>query len=60
MKTNIKLIEKKLNFEISKDQNVIEYSPYAVKYLKIIANTIEKNEGGILILDYGYLDQKMG
>ena len=59
VKTNIKLIEKKLNFEISKDQNVIEYSPYAFKYLKIIANTIEKNEGGILILDYGYLDQKM-
>ena len=59
VKTNIKLIEKKLNFEISKDQNVIEYSPYAFKYLKIIANTIEKNKGGILILDYGYLDQKM-
>ena len=59
IKTNIKLTEKKLNFEISKDQNVIEYSPYAFKYLKIIGNIIEKNEGGILIIDYGYLNQKM-
>ncbi len=59
VKTNIKLIEEKLNFEISKEQNVIEYSPDAFKYLKIIADTIEKNEGGILIIDYGYLNQKM-
>ena len=29
------------------------------KYLKIIGNIIEKNEGGILIIDYGYLNQKM-
>ncbi|MDC3119432.1 SAM-dependent methyltransferase [Candidatus Pelagibacter sp.] len=59
VKSNIKLIEKKLNFEISKEQNVIEYSPDAFKYLKIIGNIIEKNEGGILIIDYGYLNQKM-
>ena len=59
IKTNIKLIEEKLNFEISKEQNVIEYSPDAFKYLKIIGNIIEKNEGGILIIDYGYLNQKM-
>ncbi len=59
VKTNIKLIEKKLSFEISKEQNVIEYSPDAFKYLKIIGNIIEKNEAGILIIDYGYLSQKM-
>ena len=59
VKTNIKIIEEKLNFEISKDQNVIEYSPDAFKYLKIIADIIEENEGGILIIDYGYLNQKM-
>ncbi len=59
VKTNIKLTEEKLNFEISKEQNVIEYSPDAFKYLKIIGNIIEKNEGGILIIDYGYLNQKM-
>ena len=59
IKTNIKLVEKKLNFEISKEQNIIEYSPDAFKYLKIIADRIEKNEGGILIIDYGYLNEKM-
>ena len=59
VKSNIKLTEKKLNFEISKEQNVIEYSPDAFKYLKIIGDIIEKNEGGILIIDYGYLNQKM-
>ncbi|MDC3030701.1 SAM-dependent methyltransferase [Candidatus Pelagibacter sp.] len=59
VKTNIKLTEKKLNFEISKEQDVIEYSPDAFKYLKIIVDIIEKNEGGILIIDYGYLNQKM-
>ncbi len=59
VKTNIKIIEEKLNFEISKDQNVIEYSPYTFKYLKVIADIIDENEGGILIIDYGYLNQKM-
>ncbi len=59
IKSNIKLIEEKLNFEISKEQNVIEYSPDAFKYLKIIGDIVEKNDGGILIIDYGYLNQKM-
>ncbi len=59
IKTNIKLIEKRLNLEISKGQNIIEYSPDALKYLNVIGDIIEKNEGGILIIDYGYLDQKM-
>ncbi|MDC3162775.1 SAM-dependent methyltransferase [Candidatus Pelagibacter sp.] len=59
IKTNIKLIEDKLNFEISKEQNIIEYSPDAFKYLKIIGDIVEKNEGGILIIDYGYLNSKM-
>ena len=59
IKTNIKLTEEQLNFEISKRQNIIEYSPEAFKYLKNIGNIIEKNEGGILIIDYGYLNSKM-
>ena len=59
IKTNIKLIEDRFNFEISKGQNIIEYSPDAFKYLKIISDIVEKNEGGILIIDYGYLNQKM-
>ena len=56
---NIKNIEKILNFEISKNQNIIEYSPKTFTYLKNIFESIEKNDGGILIIDYGYLQSKM-
>jgi NADH dehydrogenase [ubiquinone] 1 alpha subcomplex assembly factor 7 len=58
-KIDIKILEQTLNFKISKNQNIIEYSPDAFKYLKIICNTIQKNDGGILIIDYGYLNSKM-
>ena len=58
-KIDIRKIEKNLNFEISKDQNIIEYSPDTFKYLKIICDSIQKNDGGILIIDYGYADSKM-
>ena len=57
--TDIKKIEKKLNFEISKDQKIIEYSPSSFKYLKDVCSIIKKNNGGILIIDYGYLNLKM-
>ena len=58
-KVDIKILEKSLNFEISKSQKIIEYSPTAFKYLKIICDIIQKNNGGILIIDYGYLSSKM-
>ena len=58
-KTDIKKLEKILKFEISKNQNVIEYSPETFKYLKDICKVIKKNKGGILIIDYGYLNPKM-
>lgn len=56
---NIKDIDKDLGFEISKDQEIIEYSPSSFEYLKDISNLIKKNDGGILIIDYGYLNLKM-
>ena len=52
-------VEKHLNFEISRNQSVIEYSPDTFKYLRTICNLIQKNDGGILIIDYGYADSKM-
>ena len=58
-KIDINILEQNLNFEISKNQNIIEYSPEAFKYLKIICDLINKNDGGILIIDYGYLNSKM-
>ncbi len=58
-KTDIKKIEKRLNFKISQNQNFIEYSEFGFDYLKNISNIIKKNTGGLLIIDYGYLGKKM-
>ncbi len=58
-KIDIEKIEKHLNFEISKNQKVIEYSPDTFKYLRIICDLIRKNDGGMLVIDYGYADSKM-
>jgi len=57
--TNIKSLDKKIGFKISHNQKFIEYSPLANSYLKIIANKIKHNDGGILIIDYGYLNKNM-
>jgi NADH dehydrogenase [ubiquinone] 1 alpha subcomplex assembly factor 7 len=56
---DIKKLEKKIKFKISLKQNFIEYSPLASEYLKNITNRISLYNGGILIIDYGYLDKKM-
>ena len=58
-KIDIEKIEKYLNFEISKNQNIIEYSPDTFKYLRTICDLVQKNDGGMLIIDYGYADNKM-
>ena len=58
-KFNMKTFEKKIKFQISYKQNFIEYSELGVKYLEIISKIIKKNNGGILIIDYGYFDEKM-
>jgi len=51
--------EKEIKFKISHKQTFIEYSPLAEEYLKIIINKIKLNNGGILIIDYAYLEKKM-
>ena len=58
-KINIKKVEKKINFRISKNQNFIEYSMLGLKYLENISNIIKKNTGGLLLIDYGYTEKKM-
>ena len=58
-KTDIKKIEKKIKFKISLNQNFIEYSDLGLNYLKDISNIIKKNSGGLLIIDYGYVNGKM-
>ena len=58
-KFNMKKFEKKIKYNISYKQNFIEYSNIGIKYLKDISKIIKKNNGGILIIDYGYLNYKM-
>ena len=58
-KIDMKKFEKKISFAISKNQNFIEYSNLSFNYLKDISNIIKKNNGGFLLIDYGYTDKKM-
>ena len=59
IKSNINKIEKKLGFNISKNQKIIEYSPLGLKYLKKISKKINPKKGCLLIIDYGYLNNSM-
>jgi len=58
-KIDIKKIEKKISYQISKNQNFIEYSELGLNYLKDISKIIKKNKGGLLLIDYGYTEKKM-
>ena len=56
---DMRKFEKKIDYRISKNQNFIEYSQQGIKYLKEIIQKIQKNTGGILLIDYGYSEKKM-
>jgi cyclopropane-fatty-acyl-phospholipid synthase len=56
---DLKKLEKKIKFKISLKQKFIEFSPLATEYLRKITNKIKLNDGGILIIDYGYIDKEM-
>ncbi|MDC0330618.1 SAM-dependent methyltransferase [Candidatus Pelagibacter sp.] len=51
--------ENKIKFKIAKQQKFIEYSPQSTEYLKIINKKIKRNNGGILIIDYAYIEKNM-
>ena len=59
IKFDIKRIEKKINFKISKNQNFIEYSEHGLNYLENISRIIKKNKGALLLIDYGFTKEKM-
>tara|TARA_B100000795_G_C22760232_1_gene423275 strand:- start:125 stop:1171 length:1047 start_codon:yes stop_codon:yes gene_type:complete len=52
-------LEKKIRFKISTKQKFIEYSPLTSLYLESMTNKVKINNGGILIIDYGYIDKQM-
>ena len=58
-KVKEKFIEKLIKQKLEKNQKFVEYSPLAIKKLEIISKIIKKNNGGLLIVDYGYKDKKM-
>ena len=58
-KIDINKVEKRINFKISKNQEFIEYSELGLSYLKKISKIIKKNNGGLLLIDYGNTDKKM-
>ena len=57
--TNINSLEKKIRINLKNDQKIIEFSPLVYKYLNTISKKINKFQGGLLIIDYGYLEKKM-
>tara|TARA_B100001057_G_scaffold473473_1_gene537996 strand:- start:3417 stop:4460 length:1044 start_codon:yes stop_codon:yes gene_type:complete len=58
-KVDIKKIENKINYKISKNQNFVEFSQLGLNYLNNISKIIKKYKGGVLIIDYGYNNKKM-
>jgi len=56
---NMQKFEEKLNFKISFDQKFIEYSPLTMEYLKKITDKIKLYNGGMLLIDYGYVSKEM-
>ena len=58
-KIDVKKIEKKIGINITKNQKFIEFSPPMIDLLKKISTIINKNNGGLLIIDYGYFNKKM-
>jgi len=57
--TNIKNLEKKIGIKLSNNQKFIEFSPLSYKFLKIISEKINNFNGGLLVIDYGFLEKKM-
>ena len=58
-KINIKKIENTIGTNISKGQKFIEFSPLMIQIFKEISKTINKQNGGLLIIDYGFFNKKM-
>ena len=53
---DINKLENKIGIKISKNQNIIEYSPKSYEYLKNISKNLISKNGGLLIIDYGSSD----
>tara|TARA_Y100000590_G_scaffold437445_1_gene559115 strand:+ start:1496 stop:2569 length:1074 start_codon:yes stop_codon:yes gene_type:complete len=59
IKCDIKKVEKKLNFKISKNQKFLEISFEEFNIIQKLNNIISKKGGCILFIDYAYTNKKM-
>ena len=57
--TNIENLEKKIGLKLTSNQNIIEFSPLTYSFFKNISKKINDFHGGLLIVDYGYLEKRM-
>ena len=58
-KKSIKKAAKKIkNFNIIKNNDIIEYPEYGFKELELVCSKIKKFNGGALFIDYGYIKER--
>tara|TARA_Y100000590_G_C15641078_1_gene984967 strand:- start:151 stop:1188 length:1038 start_codon:yes stop_codon:yes gene_type:complete len=57
--SNLSNLNKKLGIDLKSNQNFIEYSPLEIKIFKKIAKILNKKDGGLLIIDYGFFETGM-
>jgi NADH dehydrogenase [ubiquinone] 1 alpha subcomplex assembly factor 7 len=57
-KTNLKTIKKLRKFNLIKNQSFIEFPKQGLEELDLITDTIKRLNGGLLLIDYGFLKQK--
>jgi len=57
-KTNFKTIKELKKFDLLNNQSFIEFPKRGLKELDLIINTIKRLNGGMLLIDYGFLKQK--
>tara|TARA_B100000780_G_scaffold185354_1_gene130162 strand:- start:7 stop:1071 length:1065 start_codon:yes stop_codon:yes gene_type:complete len=57
-KADLKSIKKLKKFNLIKNQSFIEFPKQGFKELDLITSTIKRLNGGLLLIDYGFLKQK--
>ena len=57
-KTDLKTINQLKKLKLHKNQSFIEYPEQGLKELNLIINVIKKLNGGLILIDYGFLKQK--
>ena len=57
-KTDYKTVEELKKFDLLNNQSFIEFPKQGLKELDLITNTIKRLNGGLLLIDYGFLKQE--